>query len=167
VLRNVGDVSWVCHLKGVEMNASRLVAQSLRAALAVAACSTLAGAMADDPNRTALAAFAAENDAAMTKMMSGMGIKSSGDIDQDFATMMIAHHQGAIDMALAQLRYGKNEQLRRIAQEIVIEQEQEIAAMNLALGRPLPVSDAAPTQGTKLVAVAATTYCPFYWLDTE
>ena len=52
--------------------------------------------------------------------------------------MMIPHHQGAIDMAQAELRYGKNEQLRRIAQEIIVEQQQEIAAMRLALGQPLP-----------------------------
>ncbi|WP_432260630.1 DUF305 domain-containing protein [Cupriavidus sp. TMH.W2] len=92
------------------------------------------------------AKFMAENDAAMTKMMDGMAVKPSGNIDEDFAAMMIPHHQGAIDMAMAELRYGKNEQLRRIAQEIVVEQLQEIAAMRLALGQPLPPSEPAPTQ---------------------
>jgi uncharacterized protein (DUF305 family) len=48
--------------------------------------------------------------------------------------MMIAHHQGAIDMAKAELRHGRNEQLRRIAQGIVVEQQQEIEAMRLAAG---------------------------------
>jgi Domain of unknown function (DUF305) len=52
----------------------------------------------------------------------------------------VPHHQGAIDMAQAELRYGHNEQLRRIAQEIVVEQQQEIVAMHLALGQPLPPS---------------------------
>jgi len=94
----------------------------------------------------AQAGFAAENDAAMARMMAGMDIKSSGDVDRDFAEMMIAHHQGAIDMALAELRHGSNEQLRRIAQEIIVEQQQEIAAMRLALGQPLPPSMPAPTQ---------------------
>jgi uncharacterized protein (DUF305 family) len=47
--------------------------------------------------------------------------------------MMIPHHQGAIDMALAELRYGRNERLKRLAQEIIIEQQQEIAVMRLAL----------------------------------
>jgi hypothetical protein len=60
--------------------------------------------------------------------------------------MMIPHHQGAIDMALAELRYGNNEQLRRIAQEIIVDQQQEIAAMRFALGQPLPPSAPAPTQ---------------------
>src|SRR3984893_20363 len=102
-------------------------------------------AFADDPPQGE-AAFLAENDKAMTKMMDGMAVKPSGDIDRDFAAMMIPHHQGAIDMAQAELRYGKNEQLRRIAQEIIVDQLQEIAAMNLALGDPLPPSAAAPTQ---------------------
>lgn len=92
------------------------------------------------------AGFAAENDAAMARMMAGMSIKPSGSVDRDFADMMIAHHQGAIDMAQAELRHGDNEQLRRIAQEIIVEQQQEIAAMRLALDQPLPPSAPAPTQ---------------------
>ena len=95
------------------------------------------------------APFLAENDAAMTQMMVGMDIKPSGDVDGDFAAMMIPHHQGAIDMAQAELRYGHNEQLRRIAQEIIVEQQQEIAAMRLALGQPLPPSVAAPDQPSR------------------
>jgi hypothetical protein len=92
------------------------------------------------------AAFAAENDAAMAKMMTGMAIEPSGDVDSDFAAMMIPHHQGAIDMALAELRYGSNEQLRRIAQEIIVDQQQEIAAMRIALDQPLPPAAPVPTQ---------------------
>ena len=94
------------------------------------------------------APFLAENNAAMDKMMTAMDVKPTGDVDVDFAAMMIPHHQGAIDMALAELRYGKNEQLRRIAQEIVVEQQQEIVAMHLALGQPLPAETASPTQVT-------------------
>ena len=83
------------------------------------------------------APFFAENTAAMSRMMAGMTVVApSGDVDRDFATMMTPHHQGAIDMARAELRYGQNEQLRRIAQAIIIEQQQEIAAMRLALDRP-------------------------------
>jgi hypothetical protein len=92
------------------------------------------------------AEFIAENTAAMSKMMAGMAIKSSNDVDRDFASMMIPHHQGAIDMAEAELRHGHNEQLRRIAQEIIVDQQQEIAAMRLALGDALPASIAAPTR---------------------
>ena len=70
--------------------------------------------------------------------MNGMKIKESGDVDRDFTNLMIPHHQGAIDMARAELQYGKNEQLRRIAQEIIVAQQQEIVAMRLAIGDPPP-----------------------------
>jgi hypothetical protein len=92
------------------------------------------------------APFLKENDDAMTKMMNDMAIKPSGDIDRDFVAMMSPHHQGAIDMAIAELRYGKNEQLRRIAQEIIVDQMQEIAAMKLAIGEPAANVTPAPTQ---------------------
>ncbi len=77
--------------------------------------------------------FLMENVSAMTKMMVDMGIRPSGDVDKDFVAMMIPHHQGAIDMAMAELRYGRNVRLRRMAQEIIITQQQEIAAMRLAI----------------------------------
>ena len=93
------------------------------------------------------AAYLAENKAAMDRMMDGMAVKPSGNVDADFAAMMIPHHQGAIDMAVAELRHGTNPQLRRIAQEIIVDQQQEIAAMKLALGQKLPPSTPAPTMG--------------------
>jgi hypothetical protein len=90
--------------------------------------------------------FLQENDAAMSRMMTDMTIKPSGYVDEDFVAMMVPHHQGAIEMAVAELRYGRNEQLRRIAQEIIVDQQQEIAAMRLALDQNLPPSVAAPDQ---------------------
>ncbi|KXU84607.1 DUF305 domain-containing protein [Caballeronia megalochromosomata] len=89
-------------------------------------------------------AFLAENNAAMTRMMNGMSTTPTGDVDRDFVEMMVPHHQGAIDMAQAELRYGHNEQLRRIAQEIIVEQQQEIVAMRVALGQSLPPPAPAP-----------------------
>jgi uncharacterized protein (DUF305 family) len=90
--------------------------------------------------------FLSENDAAMNKMMADMTIKPTGDVDRDFVAMMVPHHQGAIEMAKAELKYGHNEQLRRIAQEIVVTQQQEIPVMRLAVGEQLPPSSASPTQ---------------------
>jgi hypothetical protein len=92
------------------------------------------------------ASYLAENVDAMTKMMFDMGIRPSGDIDSDFVAMMTPHHQGAIEMAQAELRYGRNEKLRRLSQEIIVTQQQEIAAMRLALGQPLPPPAPAPDQ---------------------
>jgi uncharacterized protein (DUF305 family) len=92
------------------------------------------------------APYLAENDTAMSRMMSGMSVKPSGDVDRDFVSMMAPHHQGAIEMAQAVLRHGHNEQIRRLAQEIIVTQQQEIAAMSLAIGDPLPASLPSPTQ---------------------
>ena len=78
--------------------------------------------------------------------MSRMAIDPTGNVDEDFVAMMTPHHQGAMDMAVAELRYGKNEQLRRIAQEIIVTQQQEIVAMYQALGKPLPPAAPAPDQ---------------------
>ncbi|WP_084596177.1 DUF305 domain-containing protein [Pseudomonas massiliensis] len=93
-----------------------------------------------------LAAYTHDNAAAMDRMMQGMDAPSTGNVDQDFVQAMTAHHQGAIDMAVAMLKYGHDEQLKRIAQEIIVDQQQEIAAMRLALGQPLPPRTEAPTQ---------------------
>ena len=84
--------------------------------------------------------FAAAMDAAMTRMHGAMMTGYSSDPDHDFAKMMIPHHQGAIDMAKVELRYGKDERLRRLAQGIIVEQRQEIAVMQsiLSEGGALP-----------------------------
>jgi hypothetical protein len=103
------------------------------------------------------APFLAENDAAMKKMMSDMAVTPTGDVDADFVAMMVPHHQGAIDMAVAVLRHGRNPQIRRQAQEIIVTQQQEIAAMRLAVGQPLPPSLPAPTQPSPGLAPDAST----------
>ena len=95
---------------------------------------------------SAEAPYLAENVSAMTKMMIDMGIRPSGDVDADFVAMMVPHHQGAIEMAQAELRYGRNEPLRRMAQEIIVTQLQEITAMRLSLGQALPPSVPSPDQ---------------------
>src|SRR6516162_196503 len=92
------------------------------------------------------APYLAENVSAMTKMMVDMGIRPSGDVDTDFVAMMVPHHQGAIEMAQAELRYGRNQPLRRMAQEIIVTQLQEITAMRSSLGQSLPPSLPSPDQ---------------------
>jgi uncharacterized protein (DUF305 family) len=63
----------------------------------------------------------------MSGMMKGMQeMPMSGDTDRDFAAMMKVHHQGAIDMAQAELASGKDPQLRKMAQSIISAQKKEI-----------------------------------------
>ena len=112
--------------------------------------SHVAGAMremtANQPAPSPETPFLKENQIAMTKMMADMAVKPTGDVDHDFVETMVPHHQGAIEMAQAVLRHGHNELVRRLAQEIIVTQQQEIAAMRLALGEVLPASVASPTQ---------------------
>ncbi len=70
----------------------------------------------------------------MEKMHEGMrSIKPSGSDDTDFVRLMLAHHQAAIDMAKVELTQGKDPQMRRLAQEIVTDQQSEIDLMRLWL----------------------------------
>lgn len=62
----------------------------------------------------------------------------TGNPDHDFAAMMIPHHQGAIDMAKAELLYGKDPVLRRLAQEVIVTQESEIVVMHAQLESAAP-----------------------------
>jgi uncharacterized protein (DUF305 family) len=77
--------------------------------------------------------FQREMAQAMRRMDDGMMVRPSGNADRDFAAMMIAHHQGAIDMAKAELQFGHDPVLRRLAQGIIVEQQQEIELMRRQL----------------------------------
>jgi uncharacterized protein (DUF305 family) len=68
--------------------------------------------------------------ASMDKMHMAMAaVAQSANRDVDFVRLMIPHHQGAIDMAKIQLLYGKDPQMRRLAQEIITDQQLEIELM--------------------------------------
>lgn len=104
------------------------------------------------PEHTEATTFAETMDAAMARMHGAMAAaKPTGDLDRDFAAMMIPHHQGAIDMAEIQLRFGTDERLHRLAQGIIIEQRQEIAVMQQILDElpsAVPIrADTAPAPG--------------------
>ena len=76
-------------------------------------------------------AFAKAN----ARMHEGMAIAYTGKADVDFAKGMIAHHQGAIDMAKVELEFGTDPDLRALAQEVIAAQETEIARMKTWLAK--------------------------------
>jgi len=119
--------------------------------LGLVAASAIAGAAAADMNQHGATShgdettFSAVMDAAMARMHDAMrAVKPTGNPDRDFAAMMIPHHQGAIDMAEIELRFGTDERLRRLAQGIIVEQRQEIAVMRKILSEPTSASTAKP-----------------------
>lgn len=83
------------------------------------------------------------------KMHKGMMIPYTGDPDVDFVAGMIPHHQGAVDMARVQLQYGKDEDLKKLARGIIVNQTNEIAMMSSWLrgrgGFVLPDAQERPT----------------------
>ena len=80
--------------------------------------------------------FMADMGRSMKAMDRGMATAPmDGNVDHDFASMMLPHHQGAIDMAKAELLYGKDPVMRRMAQGILVEQQSEMEAMNLWLSK--------------------------------
>jgi len=80
------------------------------------------------------------NWAALMKSMETMhgamaAVEPSSNKDADFANLMLPHHQAAVDMAKTELLYGDDPQMRRLAQEIITDQESEIQLMQLWLNR--------------------------------
>ena len=63
------------------------------------------------------------------KMHQDMAITFSGNADIDFANSMIPHHQGAIDMAKVELAFGKDPEIKKLAETIIKAQEDEIAVL--------------------------------------
>ena len=92
------------------------------------------GSLARGPNLPGQGDYWSALTASSQKMHSAMGsVRQSGDSDADFVKLMLPHHQAAIDMAKAQLLYGKDPQIRRLAQEIITDQQSEIDLMQLWL----------------------------------
>ena len=82
----------------------------------------------------------------MDKMRMAMGaIKPSGNNDVDFVRLMLPHHQAAIDMARTQLLYGKDPQMRELAQKIITAQQSEIELMQRWLKQQPAQSEINPT----------------------
>jgi hypothetical protein len=104
-------------------------------------------------------AFEQEMMESMTKMDQEMGAAPmTGDPNHDFSAMMIPHHQGAIDMAKTFLLHGQDAALRRLAQEIIVTQQQEIQVMQLRMAT-LPTGGLGSRRRTRRGRSEARTPC--------
>lgn len=90
---------------------------------------------------------------AMTKMHEAMMVAPTGDADVDFVRGMIPHHQGAIDMARIQLKFGKDPELHKLSEAVISAQEKEIAEMQAWLQKNAP--DAAKADAAKMESMTA------------
>jgi uncharacterized protein (DUF305 family) len=80
--------------------------------------------------------FGALMDDAMNVMDAGMKqAPMNGVSEHDFVTMMMPHHQGAVDMAKAMLLYTQDPEIRNLALGIIAEQQNEIKVMQAWLDR--------------------------------
>jgi uncharacterized protein (DUF305 family) len=69
------------------------------------------------------------------RMHREMSQPGSGDADIDFARAMLAHHRGAVDMAKLVLAFGDDLEMRKLAQEVIAAQTEEIRTLEAWLSR--------------------------------
>lgn len=100
----------------------------------ILALTASAGEHAKPPTGVSDGNYQTMTDAAMRQMHADMNRAApTGDADHDFLTMMIPHHQGAVDAARAVLLYGRDPRTLRLAKEILAEQALEIEYMRSLL----------------------------------
>jgi uncharacterized protein (DUF305 family) len=68
-------------------------------------------------------------------MHEGMDISFTGNVDRDFVSGMIPHHQGAVEMAKVVVVFGRDPEIRKLAEAIIVAQESEINLMRAWLER--------------------------------
>lgn len=95
--------------------------------------------------------FLFEIDLAMSKMNRSMLMTPTDGIDRDFVNVMIPYHLGAIDMGRAEIKYGRNDELRQLARRMVSQQEEEISSLRHALPA---VASLAPSTGAEIASHA-------------
>jgi uncharacterized protein (DUF305 family) len=118
------DVVW-------KMNLPSFLAGAFFSTLAVSAVAQMDPNMPMPGMSSSGSLFAQDMDTGMKKMDHDMSsAPMNGNVDHDFASMMIPHHQGAIDMAEGELKYGKDPEMRHLAQTIIVDQKKEIEFMN-------------------------------------
>jgi uncharacterized protein (DUF305 family) len=108
--------------------------------LAVATTAAIAaGSAAAQTSGNSAASGADQSKQMQQQMMSGMQqmqqMPMTGDVDKDFATMMRDHHKQGIEMAKMELAHGKSPEMKRMAQQIIKEQQKDNAEFDKWLSK--------------------------------
>lgn len=85
-------------------------------------------------------------------MQKMMDMEMSGDVDHDFAHMMIEHHKGAIDMSKAVLQSGDDAKIRSIAEKSIAKQQKEIDQLSTHTKKEATTGTSQSTAGKELMA---------------
>ena len=118
----------------VDFKGAKSMARSHRLATVLLALVAVAGCQQAEPNadgdRAAPPTASSGASAAGSVHREMMALPMSGNADRDFMMMMKTHHQAAIDMAEVERAHGRNEQARTMAQQVITEQQAEIAEID-------------------------------------
>ena len=117
------------HIKHNSSSRFTLLMRAVAMVVAVmAAAPTLANAAEPAKSETMPMPSEQMDQSKITKQLGGMSM--TGDVDYDFAANMRMHHQMAIEMAQAELKSGKNQEMLHMAKDIIAAQKKEIAVFD-------------------------------------
>ena len=118
------------HIRNTLLNSVRLPLGALAMAVALLAVPAFTSAQEPAVSNSPAPSSMPMDHACMGEMNAHQGMSMTGDADYDFAVNMRKHHQMAVTMAQAEMKNGKNAEMRDMASKIIVAQRKEIAELD-------------------------------------
>lgn len=118
------------HIRNTLQNSVRLPLGTLAMAVALLAVPAFTSAQEPAVSNSPAPSSMPMDHACMGEMNAHQGMSMTGDADYDFAVNMRKHHQMAVTMAQAEMKNGKNAEMRDMASKIIVAQRKEIAELD-------------------------------------